>query len=296
MIQASNNSTSHNPSNEATSSATNVLNLIIGSFIIAVNALNILLICVFPNLRSKTNVILSSLAVVDVFSALSLITLSYVLHDQRIECLIAYSLVTALTDNSAFHLSIVTLERYVAIMHPLHYDRYFNKLCLTLCILACWGISAIVIALIVIVGFRTDDSHFIGCKTFNFPSVFIYIHVIIIVFVTIVLIVMYICIFGEIRKQHTQIQPTPGSSPRKGVITLLITVGCFMTCWWPYIICLIVGLAMRKNNNIPNLLEQIMDYSEVLVILNSGMNPIIYVIRMEPFRIAFVKLFQCQLH
>lgn len=295
VLQASNTSTLDNLSHGVTLLGSDVLTLTIGTLIIVANALTILLICIFPNLRSKTNAILASLAVVDLLTALSLTTLRYALQDRPPGCIISYSFITALADASASHLCIVTLERYVAILHPLHYDMYFNKLCLTLCILACWGLFIAVTAIQFILAFAEDsDSLFRECNTFNYPGTFLYIHIIIIVFVTIVFVVTYIRIFGEIKKQHSGPQNTPGSSQKKSVITVLITVGCFMVCWWPYVICLTVGLVIRENKSVPYLLAQILNYAEILVILNSGMNPMIYVIRMEPFRVAYAKLFQCQ--
>ena len=78
---------------------------------------------------------------------------------------------------------------------------------------------------------------------------------------------------------------------RKSALMILMTVAGFAICWLPQIIyrilsisdpTLIPDLAMRAK------VEAIAGY---IALLNSGLNPIIYVFRMKEFRSAISKVF-----
>ena len=274
-----------------------ILTLILGMIITIENTLNIIIICIFPSLRSKTNYVLLSLAMADMIAGATLMVQQFLPQTER--CLLGRTLMSALTNNSAVHLAIVTMERYLAILHPLHYDIYFTKTRLVLCLLTYWSLFIILVFVklcVVLTGLKPDEKL---CNKFNVNYAFHYIHVCTITCVSLVLVFMYVKIFREIKKQNRRVHDLSGSSAStraaevKVIKTLVITVGWFMVCWWPLIVCIIVGMVYKESSTVPPLLSTIIRYLVMLVFLNSGMNPIIYFTRMKTFRDAYIKLFRC---
>ena len=78
-----------------------IIRYAIGLTVITENILNISLICFFQNLRSKTNAILSSLAVVDMITGIMVLVLPHVPYQLqgRSSCFLSYSLLYAVTSN-----------------------------------------------------------------------------------------------------------------------------------------------------------------------------------------------------
>lgn len=277
------------------------LRIALGSIIIIGNAINISVICFFKNLRSNTNAILSSLAVVDMMTGIIILILPYVPYQQREKslCFLSYSLAYALSSNSAFHLIIVTLERYLAIIHPLHYPIYFTNRRLVLCLSTCWCLFMILLSIELILGFaNSTDANAGVCTAFHLPDLFNNLQIAFGTFTTAILVLMYVRIYKEIYKQHSRIRDqhcfsmANTAAKVKLTTTLFITVGSFVLCWWPFIICVLVGQFVIKNDHVSHLLATLTRCAEILLLMNSGMNPVIYIIRMKQFRIAYLKLFQ----
>ena len=100
-----------------------------------------------PRLWTKTNFILASMLVADVI--LGVFTLWYaplllVLYVFNDPC--RYNLVTAVTTSivkvpayvSMYHLILISVERYIAIVYPLHYETKFTDRAVKWSISACW--------------------------------------------------------------------------------------------------------------------------------------------------------------
>ena len=138
------------------------------------------------------------------------------------------------------------------------------------------------------------------CYIYQFPAYFTLTQVFKFLFVSIVLLILYARIFGQIRKQLWQIHAQPLSSlgrirfELKATMTSFLTVGCFTLCWLPIVLIIIIGLYYTQNNIAPKVLKNYVRIVELLLIANSGMNPVIYIIRIRLFRKAYVRLFHCK--
>ena len=278
-----------------------ILRFIIGSVMFTENLLTIVLVCRFTNLQTKTNVILSSLALVDLITGLILVLNPILWTNAYSEhmCHQVYVFNSMLLLISGFHLVVVTLDRYLAILYPLYYHTYFNKYVLSCCLIISWCVPAIVNWTLFIF-FKDQKLDYCNCYMVLLPSSFNYTFICIFMAFTVIMIIMYVIIFGQIRKQQRQIQDqTLGNSGRiksdfKAAKTLIVTVVCFLICWIPGMICILISLQYEKND-IPMFFKQNLAYFETLAALNSGMNPIIYIIRMKSFRVAYFKLFHCDI-
>ena len=241
------NSSNHTFSTMCTWNEIHIIKLLIGIFIVIENLLNIIIICTYPQLRTKTNVILASLASADLATGILLVMIpsSYCYLSYVIICEVTYIVSFMLLSTSAFHLMVVTLDRYLAILYPLHYTTYFPMRRVIASLLVCWSLPLISgCSLIIINGERKFRHLFV----YQFPHSFQYTGLIYFVFVCIVLVAMYIQIFIEIHRQHNQIQTHLTSSGNvnksqvRTAVTLLVTVGCFLFCWLPFFTCMVVGM------------------------------------------------------
>ena len=78
----------------------------------------------------------------------------------------------------------------------------------------------------------------------------------------------------------------------KATKNLALVVGAFAICYLPYAVCIFIE-SLNKNKPIENLV-QMRFFTYTLVTLNSGMNPIIYGLRMRSFRQAYKRLLCCK--
>ena len=275
---------------------------VLGAIIMIENSLTIILVCRFSNLRTKTNAILTSLAVVDFLTGLALtmqpFLVCYLPVKVRCELLLLSTLFLLIS--SVFHLMAVTLDRYVAILYPLHYHAYFTRSRVTLCLMACWIVPATTFGILAILTFiEKYETKFDKCFLLQIPAFIAYTCLSILLFSILMIMTLYICIFREIHKQHRLIQaqtlPANGNikSEVKTSRTLFLTVGCFILCWLPMIVLILVGLVDKETIPVIYHLHKLTDFARLLAILNSGMNPLIYIIRMKQFRMAYNQLFHC---
>ena len=73
----------------------------------------------------------------------------------------------------------------------------------------------------------------------------------------------------------------------KQLKTFLIVVGVFFLCWFPFLVL----LSLQTYGNIfTKTAFKIFKYTNYPAILNSGLNPVIYALRMKDFRQASLKL------
>jgi len=96
------------------------------------NLLNIVVVCRFAKLRTKTNAVLVSLAVVELISGVVTLLRSVLSCYLTVNTLCTFMAVVMfiLLTSSVSHLICVTLDRYLAIIYPLHYHVYFPIGCL----------------------------------------------------------------------------------------------------------------------------------------------------------------------
>ena len=174
---------------------------------------------------------------------------------------------------------------------------YFSRSRVTLSLVVCWCLPIL---------YWTSSYPLIGninskeCNILFFPVFANYMQLFLGACFTIVIVIMYIQIFWEIRKQQRHIHDVMSAgvvgirSQLKLTITLVVTVGCFVICYFPEMICIIVWLSNPQTLNEPtNLLFNLSQFSAILSVPNSGLNPLIYIIRMKIFRKAYFHLFQC---
>uniref|UniRef100_A0A3Q4H7C4 G-protein coupled receptors family 1 profile domain-containing protein n=1 Tax=Neolamprologus brichardi TaxID=32507 RepID=A0A3Q4H7C4_NEOBR len=126
-----------------------LLNIVLSCISLLTAALNLLVIIsisYFRQLHTPTNILLLSLAVSDFLTGLLMLPLEiirntacWVLGD--LMCSVYTCLTTGLFCVSTWNVVLISVDRYVAICHPLHYPTRITVARVKLCVCLCWFYS-----------------------------------------------------------------------------------------------------------------------------------------------------------
>uniref|UniRef100_A0A667XVJ9 Trace amine associated receptor 1 n=1 Tax=Myripristis murdjan TaxID=586833 RepID=A0A667XVJ9_9TELE len=261
------------------------------------NLLIIISIIYFKQLHTPTNYLILSLAMSDLLVgalvlpfiiALSVDSCSYLAD---LICKMGRSLDVFLGTSSILNLSFISIDRYVAVCHPLRYESKINVRAAVIMILLSWGFSALIGIGVIIMGlkegkcegrcfsFNIDISGITGCVlSFYLPAV--------------VMLSIYLKIFLVAQKQARSIQNSncqsikSGASvskmERKATKSLAIVMGAFLICWAPNFTA--TALNPLINYSIP---ITVIEVFAIFGWTNSVLNPFIYAFFYSWFRVAF---------
>ncbi|XP_056323230.1 trace amine-associated receptor 13c-like [Danio aesculapii] len=272
------------------------------------NLLVIISISHFKKLHTPTNMIILSLAVTDLFiglimpiEAIRLIETCWYFGDTF--CGLYLIFVSLLLSTSLGNLVLIAVDRYVAVCHPLLYQRKItiSKTLMSIC-LSWVCISAYCTASIIHNGYfdtshRTDVCYGECLAMMSFSWIVTDLFMCFI-FPCSLIITLYLRIFYVVHQQVKVINSlmkggkcvTEGSVKRKSeskaALTLGIIVSVYMLCYIPYFIC---SLTVISSTTINVLVW--------FVHANSGLNPLVYALFYSWFKktaklILTLKIFQ----
>ena len=252
-------------------------------------------------LRNRMNYVLTSLAIVDCLTGVTTVLWGAVhvvknIFPTTLECKIVYAIWIFPAINSVLHLAVLTLDRYIAVVYSLRYHSLLTTPRLFGCIVLCWLLS-VTMASSIMIGTVVIKSENNWCYIINLPKHYSYLFVLNIGLVMTILICVYVRIYKEIHRQQFRIQSIDGpmaqGSPRQGqsVKVLLLTVGCFIISWWPMLAFTLIAMNNVTYFSESCVIKNISDFADILAIINSAMNPIIYLFRMKTFRKVVIVLF-----
>lgn len=197
--------------------------------------------------------------------------------------------------SSVLHLVAISVDRYIAILHPLHYKLILNKKSLTIMLFFVEILSVFVATM----PFYWTDPHWDGsiCDVTIFPYEYsLYIITIPIALSALTMVILYARVFFVAWQQSKKIHLQTANCNKyqlkdiKAAKTLSLTVGCYLICWTP----LLVYFGIMKCSD--GLLHDKYNIGELLLLLavsNSGLNFIIYAVMNAGFRSAFKKMRRC---
>ncbi|XP_068186038.1 trace amine-associated receptor 13c-like [Antennarius striatus] len=274
---------------------------IIMSFIsivtVFLNMLVIISISHFRQLHTPTNLLLLSLAVSDCSLGL-LLVFQIILIDGcwflgDIMCVAYFVLYYMFTAASIGTMILISVDRYVAICHPLHYSTEVTKKRINICVCLCWMFCVIVHSLILkdnleqpggyntCVGQCVIDVNYVSGLTDMILSF---------IFPVTVIIVLYMRVFvvavSQARAMRSHItsvtikcstKGTVKKSEMKAAITLGVVVVVFLICVCPYYSVLLSG----QDSKIDAASSAII---MCLFYFNSCLNPLIYALFYPWFR------------
>ncbi|XP_011689274.1 PREDICTED: D(2) dopamine receptor isoform X2 [Wasmannia auropunctata] len=194
---------------------------------------------------------------------------------------------------SIYNLIVIAIDRYVAIVHPLSYNAYATKRRVLLIIVIAWictmGVSSIPIY------WNLFDEHN-ASQTCELETVLPRCYIVAIqmpaFFLSwIAMFLLYWKIWREAymharRMNHGIVPNIAEKSDRKSVQVVLLILGCFSICWFPYFVVACMRTFGWKTNSISIWYKS----TFALAIANSGINPFIYAWKNTNFRKAFQKI------
>ncbi|XP_065818391.1 trace amine-associated receptor 13c-like [Labrus bergylta] len=263
----------------------------------ALNLLVIISISHFKQLHTPTNFLLLSLAISDFFVGLlmifqiMLIDGCWLLGD--LICTLYQYIAYIVTSSSVGTMVLISIDRYVAICHPLHYTRKVSLKRVQVCVCLCW-ICSVIFQSLLLKDILEQQGRYHSCvgECIFFVNYIAGIADLILTFILsiTVIVVLYLRVFvvavtqarairshvEAVTLQHS-LKITAIKSELKAARTLGIVVIVFLICFCPYF-C----VALTGQDNLLNASSAA--FVLCLVYLNSCLNPVIYAFFYPWFR------------
>ncbi|XP_014775295.1 dopamine receptor 1 [Octopus bimaculoides] len=296
-----NNINSPEETNHSNTTKTIIIGLLL-SIVILVSVVGNSLVCaaVFKvkQMRKIGNFYLVSLAIADLL--VSLLVMTFALANDimgewvfgRPFCNVWISLDVMCSTASILNLCAISLDRYIHIRDPLHYENWMTKKRTAIIISIVWVCSFLISFLPIHLGWHSPEAastQLTGCDLDINPIYAVISSTISFIIPCIVMLSIYCKLYSTAQQHVRNIRRTyaceryDGSlSDHKAAITLGIIMGVFLLCWTPFFVVNLTSAACKTC--IPPLAFKILTW---LGYANSSLNPIIYSIFNTDFREAF---------
>ena len=242
-----------------------------------------------PRLRRCSNYLLFSLAVADLIVTLVceplLLEMFYnrtFVHGCKPNLERLYSILANLSCSaSVVHLACISVDRFIAVVFPLHHEIVMKRCGLKIMLIASWAFPISVPILMVVLP-PSFPKAFLAIASFAF-SYFV-------VIFSYLLIMVFLLIHKRKRKRlrarAVSVDPSPHMEIRVAC-TLAIVIGVFTACWVPVMTLLFAaGKSLMKRNGPLHL------WLRTLALSNSAMNFLIYSARIRDFKDSYVAIFR----
>lgn len=209
-------------------------------------------------------------------------------------CEIHTAIDIVLCNTTMWHLTFISVDRYLAIFYPLHYQNFMTNKTGATMISSSWGL-ALAFGFVIVISdpqakirssFYKDCMG--GCFSFHNRKIGVKYSIIFYVIPVCIIITVYSRIF-LVAKRHAKVIHSCNKCPKpstllrvkdlKATKTFSIVIGTFLCCWTPYFMCNIIDPLI--GHSIDNLLYESLMW---LAYLNAMFNPLIYVFLYSWFR------------
>uniref|UniRef100_A0A3B4AR02 G-protein coupled receptors family 1 profile domain-containing protein n=1 Tax=Periophthalmus magnuspinnatus TaxID=409849 RepID=A0A3B4AR02_9GOBI len=255
---------------------------------VIMNLLVIISITHFRQLQSPTNLLILSLAVSDFLVGLLLIPAEILLTDScwflgSTLCALYYMTDFTITSSSIGSIMLISIDRYLAICDPLHYNTKVTVNRVRFCVCACW-LCALIYNSLIFTDYFIDPDAVSSCYG---ECILVVSHVtgnvdLICTFIgpITVIVVLYVRIFMVVVSQARSMQSkivalqqtvtmSAIKSELKAARTLGIVILVFIACLCPYYIPSFTGEDIEERNSTTFIVSW-------LWLLNSCVNPFVY--------------------
>lgn len=264
-----------------------------------------------PSLRHVTYLSIFSLAIADLLAGLIAMP-SYILKkfewDEPLQTIVCDTFRSSyfLTGYaSILSLSVISVERLVAIRNPLKHVTIVTRRRVILSLMFAW-IDALVVSSLPFVPWDPNEPE----KECNYNptrwwSIMVIISNVMVPFLVIVVCYTYMYLIAQshikkmssdkknVKRNKAHISACRERNERRGNITIMIVIGVFVACWFPS--CFYYFLqktcpkcfseSFRSKQSLVNALVKILTFA------SSFVNPLIYCWRSREFRSVFLKIF-----
>ncbi|KAK3732422.1 hypothetical protein QZH41_006416 [Actinostola sp. cb2023] len=278
--------------------------IVLAVFIILINILVPVLFVRNRFLRTKTNMLLVSLAIADLVMGFigipMFITCNafYQFPSYAGVCFTAAVVYRFIAVSTIFHIFAITIERYIAVSYPFNYVVWVNMRRLRIVIASIW-VGSLLMALVQLSwqdysgDFQTvDPIQQRAGLIYNLIGVFVCF-----VIPLAAMIFIYCRMFMIIRKQIKIIKQQsvtghqgncqPLSSERRAITIFALMLGIFTTCWLTWYMALMSNYLDILYFQIP---ERLYDVFDFLRFSTSFINPVLYTFLKGDFRKALFSL------
>ena len=272
------------------------ISAITSPLIVLLNVLVMMAVKTKQQLRTKSNITLACLATTDLMVGVVVQPLqiaSYILmikgatHNSQFCTLTDVAMAVSLRCvlSSLFHLLLISSERYIAMKHSL---LYANSVSETRIILA--GGSAWIAGIVLPTGIQYLTKTSKAFLAILLVSAILPISMFAMIYLNVV-------VYMQVRRQEKQIITDNDSSEAKKklarykkafytIVTLLVVI---FLCFIPGNICVVI--MNSYSDKIPaDVRHVVISVISLFPVLNSLFNPLIYVVRISHFRVAFIQL------
>nr|AKQ63061.1 orphan G-protein coupled receptor 56 [Platynereis dumerilii] len=199
--------------------------------------------------------------------------------------------------SSTYNLVALTIERYLAVVHPIWHKTSFSKTKATVLIALVWLFGPVWNASYMIVTSSNEDG---VCAIYAiWPSITVrrFFGVLTVLLQYLIPLTFIIFAYGSIALKLYRKLKSDGAAKgkdetiqrgmRNTVKTLVLVAICFVACWsWNQIYYLMMNLGFREDYS-----SNFYHFTVIAVFINSCVNPMIYALKYDPFKKAAYQLF-----
>ena len=246
--------------------------------------------------RDNTGLVITSMAVNDLLTGIFGFEFSITMwktDNSTTYCKIQLALIMIMIQDSICHILLMNIERYIYILHPFIYQRFFTRTTTLLCIAGIWMSSFTCFIIVNIPGYHSV-SCFYAASSIEFSLLSFSLTVILpVVSVGIMFFRTYRAVSKQACKIHQQIvsvqqsNATLKQSPHKNIIKMIATIMlAFLMTWFPAQLIPIICEAL--NVGVDVLLNTIMPWSIIMLFINAAINPFLYVVYNPRYKKAMM--------
>ncbi|XP_066534032.1 trace amine-associated receptor 11 [Hoplias malabaricus] len=254
---------------------------------------NLLVICIIifsQHLHTSTNFLVLSLSVAGLLLGVVVMPFSMVRSLEtcwyfgKVFCNFHSTVDIILCNTTVWHLTFISIDRYLAVCHPMEYQKQMtNRLCVAM-IMSSWSLSSVFGFTITLLDpeiKRKETFHmncFGGCFALHTKEIGVQYSIIFYFIPVSIIVTVYSRIFFVAVRQSKLIH-SYNYNPKaplkskgfKATKTLAVVIGTFLVCWTPFFMCNIIDPII--DHSVPPLLYEVFMW---LAYLNTMFNPIIY--------------------
>ncbi|KAJ8405383.1 hypothetical protein AAFF_G00318560 [Aldrovandia affinis] len=260
------------------------------------NAMVIYVILKYAKMKTATNIYILNLAIADELFMLSvpfLATSAAVRHWPfgSLMCRLVLSVDGINMFTSIFCLTVLSVDRYIAVVHPIKAARYRRPTVAKVVNVCVWGLSLVVILPIIVFADTVPaqdggvDCNFLWPESSWSEAFVIYTFLLGFLLPVVAICLCYCLIVARMRVVGLKAGWLQRRQSEKKITRMvLLVVAVFMVCWMPFYIVQLVSVFHQPLNPMVTQLFVILSYA------NSGANPILYGFVSDNFRRSFQRI------
>ena len=250
-------------------------------------------------LLDNTGLIIGSMAVHDLLLGIFAIefSISMWIPVNSTYCKIQMALNVSMILTSLVHIVFLNLDRYVYIVHPFLYLRFFTRFKIIACLVSIWILPVVSSVANAMPGHRSISCFYVASNAKMSLLISTTEFLIPVIFMIFLFYRLYravcrqaISIEEQIKSVHSSVISHVKQSEKKAIKMIAIIMAVFLACFLPYPVVPIICISL--NYDIESLLNYVVPWLNAFFFLSSCLNPIVYVKYNPRYRKAVIKLLQ----